>query len=463
MKAINLKVFSFTPALLFTASLFISVPLQADYQKQSKSPPAGLSANKVPMFVSIGFDDNGDAEGMNWIVDFLRSRTNKDGSPARVTFFNTTKDVNKPAVRKAWKEAYKDGHEVGNHTVSHNIDSRGNDINGRGLNFASWDDEVSSAHWALDTLVAEAVSEMGNMPANPNPKVIGFRAPRLEINNNLFTVLKSENYVYDTSYEDGKSDDGKDFPWPFTMDHGAANTNLWAHPGIWQLGVMNVVRPNGSQLTGFDYNMWSKDLTHRLSETESVKTLLNTLKLRMQGNRSPFLLGGHSAFYSSTYSGSMSIDYEARRRVMKAFIIEALKIPEVRIVPYNNVVKWMRSPVALSGSSSGGSNTGGGNSSGGGNTSSINFDAIAWEINNFQELIDNSYNAGHFKSGQSYGLAAISKNLLNAANSVWGENPQAAMISLYTAEWYVSNTMRDTRVRSIALEKINSYLRKIGY
>ena len=93
-------------ALLISYFIF-SIPVNAydfsDNQPYSQSPPGGLTPNQVPMFVSIGFDDNGisglagsgGTGGLTWFLDFLRSKHNPagssnsstyDGTPARVTF-----------------------------------------------------------------------------------------------------------------------------------------------------------------------------------------------------------------------------------------------------------------------------------------------------------------------------------------------------------------------------------------
>ncbi len=436
----NIKIFNCIPAIL---CLLISMPTLADYQQYSTSPPSGLAANKVPMFVSIGFDDNSSNDGMNSILELLRNKKNPDGSPARVTFFNTTKYL--ADVKTSWKQAYKEGHEIGNHTVTHN-----GDINGGDLTWSEWDSEVGNAHNALlEDIINEVVSEIGN--TNPNPEIIGFRAPRLEINNHLFTVLNDRGYVYDTSIE-GTSADGRDFPWPYTLDHGTPGTDLWAHPGLWELGVMPVVRPNGQQVTGLDYNMWSTEQPHKLNEEESLETLKNTLDLRLEGNRSPFLFGAHSAFYSSDYREPMSINHEARIRVIKKFIEYALDQPEVYIVPYNDVVKWMRNPVALSDSISGGSNSSG----------SLDLDDMASRVNTFQELAGDHYWSKFEQNPWAHKL--LSDELINVANDLWDGKKEEAMSKLFTARSYVGMMdSNETTTKKTSTDTINKFISELGY
>jgi hypothetical protein len=95
--------------LIYGAFVFAAMPAQAydysDFQPYSQSPPQGMSPAQIPMFVSIGFDDNGmsglpgsgGAGGTSWFLEFIRDKNNHpgsgntatfDGTPARITFFN---------------------------------------------------------------------------------------------------------------------------------------------------------------------------------------------------------------------------------------------------------------------------------------------------------------------------------------------------------------------------------------
>src|SRR5688500_16016746 len=56
----------------------------------SANPPGGLTASQVPQFVSISFDDNYDANGMNWTKDVLfNGKVNPAGSGNAATFDGT--------------------------------------------------------------------------------------------------------------------------------------------------------------------------------------------------------------------------------------------------------------------------------------------------------------------------------------------------------------------------------------
>src|SRR5687768_14767723 len=55
-----------------------------DDVRPSQDPPCGLAPAEVPLFVGIGWDDNGSAEGMDWAVGMLQDRQ------AHATFYMTS-------------------------------------------------------------------------------------------------------------------------------------------------------------------------------------------------------------------------------------------------------------------------------------------------------------------------------------------------------------------------------------
>jgi hypothetical protein len=93
------------------------------------------------------------------------------------------------------------------------------------------------------------------------PAVTGFRAPRLEINDNGLNAIRAVGYEYDESLEeiqpqgyvdaainantDGATPQGFNWiPWPYTLDNGS--------PGVW-----NVQATNGQQwITSYPNGLW---------------------------------------------------------------------------------------------------------------------------------------------------------------------------------------------------------------
>ncbi|HXI57984.1 MAG TPA: polysaccharide deacetylase family protein, partial [Polyangia bacterium] len=168
---------------------------QVDNVAPSIDPPGGLAAGKVPMFVVLGFDDNGYADGINWVLDNLHSRKNADGTAARATFFisagfasdffNAAGGQSEADLINSWKRIKTDGHEIANHTWSHGETLMGADE-------ATWQTEITKAHdLFVNTLGVEAC------------KLGGFRTPFLGFTQATFDAIKATGIRYDASVEFG--------------------------------------------------------------------------------------------------------------------------------------------------------------------------------------------------------------------------------------------------------------------
>jgi peptidoglycan/xylan/chitin deacetylase (PgdA/CDA1 family) len=387
----------------------ISVSLAYDYsdnQPYSQSPPQGLSVSEVPLFVSIGFDDNslsglegsGGTGGMTWILDYLRNKRNStglgnsltyDSTPIRVSFFNTSKYQEETVkddpvyVKRAWNTALNDGHEIAIHTVNH--------LHGSQFSTDQWNTEIGDT---ITHLIKpfDANEQPGNSSSTSGMganfiNLYGFRTPFLEYNNETFSSLVQQGLTYDASIEEGWENtiDGTNFPWPYTLDSGSPGNQdmldrgfpnkfpISDHPGLWELGVNPVIIPPdsatsqyginysirdkvlanvsyfdvvGGKMTGFDFNLWQQA---KLNKAETLATLKYTLDLRLQnGNRAPFLFGAHSENYGSKNAALFSqISVRERQEVIEEFLQYARSKPEVRIVPYQSVINWMRNPSAI--------------------------------------------------------------------------------------------------------------------
>lgn len=340
-----------------------------DNQPWSVEPPADLRPAQVPLFISIGFDDNRNKEGMDWITNYMRNLNNPagtansatfDGSPARFSFYNTAAylesgDRDPIGVKTAWRNAWLDGHEMGNHTHSHT--DGGHD----GSNFtqAQWEQEiVSTQDWLIKPYDPnETQPDDTKGPGLPLSELIGFRTPFLDYNNNLFPVLKKHGFVYDTSIEEGWDDNfnGTNNPWPYTMNNGTPTVRVnrpavGNYPGLWQLPTNVFEKPEGGKMVGFDTNMW---VGRSMSKQQVLEILKHNLHLRLEGNRSPLLIGAHSGIYSADYdTGGRATTYIERQQAFEEFIQYALNLEVngqkvVRIVPFNKIIDWMRAPAAL--------------------------------------------------------------------------------------------------------------------
>ncbi len=383
-------------AALSAAVLFSAGLSAADNLAPSAQPPGSLSPQQVPMFVSIGFDDNfysgypgaPGQGGMKWAIDFFKNIKNPAGSrnpatfddtPARVTFFNTcvygTRWMAESPVliKKAWHDAYTDGHEVGNHTVSH---AQG----GKTRSQADWYKEIQDCTDFLTRAynpdeVIHSPDPSNGVGVDP-AELTGFRSPFLHYNDNTFKVLEQTGFTYDVSIEEGFQEDqsGGDHFWPYTLDNGSPGNKLAVsqgnaepisnYPGLWELPLHAFMVPpddkaaqyglnyslrdltGKTKITGLDYNLFYLSQNFKLNKDELLAILKYTLDVRTAGNRAPMLFGGHTNLYHDR-GASTPEEAQMRREVIEEFVNYALTKTEVRIVRYDQVVEWMRNPVAL--------------------------------------------------------------------------------------------------------------------
>ncbi len=369
----------------------------------SKAPPGGLSPSKVPMFVSFGFDDNeypGYREmnegsgGMVWMLDLLKNRCNPRGtgnantfdlSPCRVTFFNvglyisTLNSDRAEWVKKSWHQAFQDGHEIGNHSFDH---AQGGLLRSE----EAWYEQITNC----TKILCRPYNPKAKIPhfsattgiGIDHTNIKGFRAPYLEYNDNLFKAMVRAGIRYDTSIQEGAQQDqltGEHY-WPYTLDHTSpGNETLvkWGvtkpigrHPGLWELPVYpfivpddnsvqqyglnyslrdvaasrseNFLKSNG-KITGFDYNLL---YLFKFNKREVLAIMKNTLDLRLLGNRCPMLIGAHTGIFHEDKT-DIAMPAKIRREILEEFIDYALSKPDVRIVRFDQVLQWIKNPVAL--------------------------------------------------------------------------------------------------------------------
>ena len=410
--------------LLFGLSVVTEVDSAGLEAQWSQMPPAGHGPGDVPQFVSVTFDDNfglarpGSVGGVRAVVKYYSGKRNPagkgntaefDGAPIRTSFFNTSIYMVNSSQRvlggnegedrvgrnrAAWKSALAAGHELADHTVNHfnggsAAISNEDCCRARNWSVAQWSAEIASCRSALtDPRFGLGAKD-----------VVGFRAPYLSYNNDLFTALQSLGFAYDSSLPNCFNDDedGTNCSWPYALDGGSPDAESFArevnrpnpqvslptiqrHLGLWELPITTLIVPPDSaavryhfspglrervaarapfpypsiydaaegKITGLDYTLL---IDAGVTGDEMRAILEYNLDLHMSGNRSPLIFVAHAHLYaSSTAEDNPDTPTDADRRTrwkgLTDFIAYALTKPEVRVVAAEDVIAWVRSNTA---------------------------------------------------------------------------------------------------------------------
>jgi hypothetical protein len=351
-------------------------PITTISRQATATPPGGLKAKETPLFVSLGWDDNGEADGIDWALSLFARRKNPHGNgnlavfddqPARSTFYLTAKYGENPATLSAWQRVVKSGHEIGNHTFSHTT--------GVKTTTSQWSEEIAQFEEKVFTSLGLSCED-----------VVGFRTPFLEHSDATLKAVAAGRYLYDCSMEEGfaPNEDGRNFVWPYTLDQGSpgnaalsqmdAKAEISPHPGLWEMPVYAFIVPPDSackkygvrrglrkrlakvdpdfdpkqgKITGFDYNLW---YLYRVSGKEALAIWKYTYDQRKLGNRAPFLLGMHSDIYSEVAARSnaeekkVRANWMQRRKAVEDLIAYIAKDPDARFTTVLDTLNWISDP-----------------------------------------------------------------------------------------------------------------------
>jgi polysaccharide deacetylase len=350
----------------------IATSCDADNVPASTAAPRGLARDQTPQFVGIGWDDNGDAEGVSWALS-LHTRTGGHAS-----FFVNSVYGSSDAVRRTWSQALADGHELGNHTACHQRNPEGHTFT-----VGEWKREIQGCTDFLTTLGGVMHGAL----------ICGFRAPYLEYDDEALTAVAELGFDYDCSIEEGHEaeQDGSNYYWPYTLDNLSPGHAVWAgrmhpkgsikltpHAGLWELPVYALIAPPDDEcaeygvpvgfrkrlhdrqslldpatgkITGFDYNLWAPvtEEGFAMTKTEFLATVKYSFDQHYAGNRTPFLLGAHTAFYVDEWNQNapgtpLAAD---RRAAMEELLAYVTSKAGVRVVSHKQLLDWLRNPKAL--------------------------------------------------------------------------------------------------------------------
>jgi peptidoglycan/xylan/chitin deacetylase (PgdA/CDA1 family) len=347
----------------------------------SRSHPGDISLKQVPVFICLGFDDNGISGlagtpwdgGMIWIDTLLASRQNPEGIGNTATFDKThllaafyclgRLGINSawhmedfPAVRESWKRLYEQGHEMGCHSLTHLMDDQLNMLDASAWSVSQWSEEEIAP--VIDILTRPYDKTDASQGAGIEPSDLwGWRTPFLHWEDNTLAALMDAGLVYDCSIEDGWGDDPAEYNWPYTLDNKSpGNAKAGAHEGLWEIPCYPFAVPEElrakaggkTQIQGLEYTVWYEEA---LEANDLYSILAYTLDKRLEGNRAPMAIGVHSDVFSNGKDDQFpnASNHRARQQALEQFIDYALTKPEVRFVRPLDLIEWMRNPSGMDG------------------------------------------------------------------------------------------------------------------
>lgn len=288
----------------------------------STKTPKNLPPAKTPQFVILSFDDSITEHNYeDYYEKIFTNRKNPNGCPIVTTYFVCHEYTSYQLVHKL----YKNNQEIGMHSISHNHYTeywRNLDIEGNKLEFS--DQRKMTAKFA-------------NIPSNV---LKGVRAPHLQMSgDNLFKMLKTENFTYDFSWPTIEySSPGL---WPYTLDYPTTQDCLVkpcpkeTHSGVWVFPIST-----WKDLLGYPSTML--DAAHSIPTTNSsdlLKFFITNFERLYLTNKAPFTVSLHSAWFDK--------NTELHYKTYLQFIDYLLKKPDVYILGPSQIIEWVKNPIEL--------------------------------------------------------------------------------------------------------------------
>jgi hypothetical protein len=340
-----------------TATATPSTPVSST--APSQSPPGGLTATRVPMFVLIGSDDNNRAGGVEFLTQALTGRVNPpgsgasatfDGQPAHMSFYLIGSDIyenGEVQLRDQYMTAYETGHELGNHGffATQQEAARGT--------IARWTD-----NWLRPT--QEAIEQMfveyGYTVEDARAAVNGFRSPENVIDATLYEALSLMGYEYGNSSNTNHSTNRPAW-WPGTLEAGWPGGATWDTRDFGTNGDMWEIPQTYAQSTentcDTDWFGASSNNTGQAWKSDMQSTFFDLYF----GNRAPLSICIHAQNFGPVNTTANGGDAQvtpqiAERRQAFIELLDWLlsgEFPDVRIVSHAEALEWLKSPVALQG------------------------------------------------------------------------------------------------------------------
>lgn len=373
------------PKKLVLSALLVITSLSSIFSesvKPSQDIPGGLDSSKTPLFISLGFDDNKYADGVDWVVNELFAGRNNhagsgnkatfDGTPMKCDFYViTNSDLPFPSadyptandffnveipdscpVSDSWARAYSAGFGINNHTYTHNYN----------LSDLNYDTQKSNMPSLLES-IGHASRFLVNITGIPYSQIYGIRTPYLASSassNDSYRATRDLGMLYDCTDDCGMQGNAQaDWARPYfpgTMEDGWIWWAVKATPNLWQ--VPNAIYPLSADGTfsvkGFDSGT-SNGWPSGISGSGFFNQMRYAIDYHYKRNRAPLDLGLHSDYYSQeadqtsgTAASKFSTPLSERRQALEMLLdyVES-DLPGARVVTKVDIIRWMRNPVTL--------------------------------------------------------------------------------------------------------------------
>jgi hypothetical protein len=275
-----------------------------------KDIPGGYSADQIPQFVMLTFDDAVNDLNKAFYEDLFGGRFNPNGCPIKSTFYVSHEWTDYAQVQ----DLYADGHEIASHTITHSF--------GTNFNEEKWANEVVGE--------AELLVRYGGV----NPADIkGMRAPFLAVGGDkMFNMLSRYGFYYDSSMPTGSPS------WPYSLEYRMPHSCSVkpcpgeSHPGMWEVPMKTLQDVRGGSCSMADGCFYTED-------ADSIQKIFTQNFLEhYTKSKAPFPLFFHAAWF---------FNRNHRKEGFLKFIDSILALPDVYFVTSQELIAWTRYPEPL--------------------------------------------------------------------------------------------------------------------
>jgi peptidoglycan/xylan/chitin deacetylase (PgdA/CDA1 family) len=292
------------------------------------------SATYTPQYILLSFDGSKSVAMWKETRDFAE-RLRKEGKPISFTYFINgvyfiTRDTKSAYVSptgrvggsmigyaesqntikdriEAINTVIAEGHEIGSHAAGHYDGSQ-------------WTQEQWAHEFEQQNNLLFSIQANNSSPALPSLRllptdIVGFRAPELGVNDNLYAVLQKHGYLYDASGVAKMTDE----PYKDTR-------------GIWRIPLATIpFGKNRVPVLSMDYSIWmhqsrAQEMAVRGTPLwdslyqDTLAAYKNYFEVNYRGARAPVVIGHHFSQWND------GVYWQA----MKSFAESVCGMPEVR-------------------------------------------------------------------------------------------------------------------------------------